>query len=208
LIVVVEIAPLGSVMDKSNGYESIAATFMKYRGQSVSGIGTSAIRQWAGARPPGAVVLDLGCGTGLPVTHVLREKELTVYGIDASPTLVAAFRQNFPGTPVACEAAEESVFFNRQYDAVISVGLLFLLQTRVQETIIQKVSRALNPGGKFLFTSPSVKTDWVDILTGQSSTSPGAATYQAWLSASGLTLREEFEDEGNNHYYNAAKSEE
>jgi cyclopropane fatty-acyl-phospholipid synthase-like methyltransferase len=195
-------------MDKSNGYESIAPTFMKYRGQSVSGIGISAIRQWAGALPPGAAVLDLGCGTGLPVTHVLGEEGLTVYGIDASPTLVAAFRQNFPGIPVACEAAEESAFFNRQFDAVIALGLLFLLPAHVQETLIRKISRALNPNGKFLFTSPSVKTEWVDILTGQSSTSPGAATYQAWLSASGLTLREEFEDEGNNHYYNALKTEE
>jgi 2-polyprenyl-3-methyl-5-hydroxy-6-metoxy-1,4-benzoquinol methylase len=195
-------------MDKSNGYESIAATFMKYRGQSVSGIGTSVIRQWAGALPPGAAVLDLGCGTGLPVSNVLVEEKLTVYGIDASPTLVAAFRQNFPGTPVACEAAEESAFFNRQFDAVIAVGLLFLLPAHVQETIIQKVGCALCPGGKFLFTSPSVKTDWVDVLTGQSSTSPGATTYQAWLSAAGLTLREEFEDEGNNHYYDAIKPEE
>ncbi|WP_267296563.1 class I SAM-dependent methyltransferase [Parachryseolinea silvisoli] len=181
---------------------------MKYRGQSVSGIGTSAIRQWAGALPPGAAVLDLGCGTGLPVTHVLVEESLTAYGIDASPTLVAAFRQNFPGTPVACEAAEESAFFNRQFDAVIAVGLLFLLPAHVQEMLIRKVSHGLNRGGKFLFTSPAVKTDWVDILTGQSSTSPGAAMYQTWLSAAGLTLREEFEDEGNNHYYHAVKHEE
>lgn len=192
-------------MDKSNGYESVAATFMRHRGKSVSGIGTSAIRQWVRALPTGAVVLDLGCGTGLPITHVLVEEKLTVYGIDASPTLVAAFRQNFPGAPVACEAAEESTFFNRQFDAVIAVGLLFLVPEHVQETIIQKVSRALNPGGKFLFTSPFVKTEWIDILTGQGSTSPGADTYQAWLSASGLTLQGEFEDEGDNHYYDAIK---
>jgi cyclopropane fatty-acyl-phospholipid synthase-like methyltransferase len=193
-------------MDKSNGYESVAATFMMHRGKSASGIGTSSIRQWARALPPGATVLDLGCGTGLPITHVLVEEKLTVYGIDASPTLVAAFRQNFPDAPVACEAAEESTFFNRRFDAVIAVGLLFLVPVHVQETIIQKVSRVLNPGGKFLFTSPSIKTEWVDILTGQSSTSPGAATYQAWLSASGLTLLGEFEDEGNNHYYDAVKT--
>ena len=178
---------------------------MKYRGKSTSGVGTSAIRQWVRALPFGATVLDLGCGTGLPITNVLIGEKLTVYGIDASPTLVAAFRQNFPDTPVACEAAEESSFFHRQFDAVIAVGLLFLLPASVQETIIQKVSDGLNPGGKFLFTSPPVKTEWVDILTGQGSASPGAEMYQTWLSASGLTLREQFEDEGNNHYYAAVK---
>jgi 2-polyprenyl-3-methyl-5-hydroxy-6-metoxy-1,4-benzoquinol methylase len=192
-------------MDKSNGYESVAAMFMKHRGHSASGVGTSAIRQWVRTLPSGATVLDLGCGTGLPITNVLIGEKLTVYGIDASPTLVAAFRQNFPDTPVACEAAEESSFFQRRFDAVIAVGLLFLLPAHVQETIIQKVSHVLNPSGKFLFTSPPVKTEWVDILTGQGSASPGAATYQTWLSVSGFTLREEFEDEGNNHYYDAVK---
>lgn len=34
-------------MDKSNGYEGIAAVFIKGRGQAISGIGASSVRGWA-----------------------------------------------------------------------------------------------------------------------------------------------------------------
>jgi len=46
--------------------------------------------------PDGANVLDLGCGTGVPITKTLIERGLHVYGIDASPSMLAAFRARFP----------------------------------------------------------------------------------------------------------------
>jgi 2-polyprenyl-3-methyl-5-hydroxy-6-metoxy-1,4-benzoquinol methylase len=33
-------------------------------------------------------VLDLGCGTGIPNSKILIDEGMTVYGIDASPTMV------------------------------------------------------------------------------------------------------------------------
>jgi precorrin-6B methylase 2 len=42
------------------------------------------------------VVLDIGCGTGIPVTKILLDEELAAYALDASPTMSEAFRQNFP----------------------------------------------------------------------------------------------------------------
>src|SRR5215471_2194569 len=99
-------------MDKSHGYEQIAAIFIKGRGQAVNGIGTSSVRKWVCTLPLNSTVLDLGCGTGIPVSKLLIDGGMTVYGIDAPPTMVKAFQQNFPGTPVACDAVEASTFFN------------------------------------------------------------------------------------------------
>ena len=42
-------------------------------------------------------------------------------------------------------------------------------------------------------------------MTGQESRSLGAATYQALLFALGFAQLEEFEDEGDNHYFSAVK---
>jgi hypothetical protein len=56
-----------------------------------------------------------------------------------------------------------------------------------------------------LFTAPYQETEWVDIMTGQYSRSLGAEKYNELLSASGLSLIEEFDDEGKNHYFNAIK---
>lgn len=193
-------------MDLSNGYEGIAADFIKGRGQAVGGIGALAVRRWAQLLPPRATVLDLGCGTGIPITQVLLEAGLKVYAVDASPTLVSTFRQNFPGVPVVCEAAEQSAFFHRQFDAALAVGLLFLLPEAAQAALVGNVAEALRPGGRFLFTAPAQPLTWLDAMTGQRSASLGAATYSAWLAAAGLSLMEEFSDEGQNHYYHAHKS--
>src|SRR5437762_3280369 len=114
-------------MDKSNGYEDIATIFIKGRGQAVNGIGASSVRGWAQTLQPGSVVLDLGCGTGIPVSKILIDAGMIVYGVDASPTIAKAFHQNFPSMPIACETMEESLFFDRKFDGIIASGLIFLI---------------------------------------------------------------------------------
>ena len=194
-------------MDKSNGYEFIASKFIKIREQANNGIGTTAFRNWAQKLSTGSAILDLGCGSGIPISKVLIEEGMLVYGIDASETLIRSFRQNLPTAHAACESVEDSLFFNRKFDAIISWGLMFLLSKDVQEKLIQKVSDALHIGGNFLFTAPNKKAAWKDILTGQTSRSLGVEKYKELLLSSGLALIEEFEDEGQNHYFNAVKVE-
>src|SRR6186713_2210813 len=114
--------------DASNGYEGIAAEFLAGRGRAPStGIGAKEIRDWARTLPRGAAVLDLGCGSGLPISKCLIDEGLSVFGVDAAPSMVKAFRRNFPGVPVVCESVQESLFFIRRFDAVIAWGLIFLL---------------------------------------------------------------------------------
>ncbi|MDF7815719.1 class I SAM-dependent methyltransferase [Hymenobacter sp. YC55] len=192
-------------MDKSNGYEDIAAIFIASRGQAVGGIGTAAVRKWAKLLPPKATVLDLGCGPGIPIAQLLLAEGLRVYGLDASPAMVAAFRQNFPMVPVVCEAVEESLFFQRLFDAVVAWGLLFLLPAQAQELVIYKAARALQAGGRLLFTAPAQAGTWRDSLTGRQSTSLGAEHYRAIVAAASLSMEEENTDEGQNDYYQAVK---
>jgi 2-polyprenyl-3-methyl-5-hydroxy-6-metoxy-1,4-benzoquinol methylase len=98
-------------MDKSHGYEGIAPIFIKGRGQAVNGIGKLKVLNWARTLPSHCTVLDLGCGTGIPVSKIFIDQGMTVYGIDASPTMVEAFKKNFPNTIIACEGVEDSFFF-------------------------------------------------------------------------------------------------
>lgn len=192
----------------ANGYDRIASEFLARRGSAATatqGIGVREVRGWARALPAHATVLDLGCGPGVPLTQVLVDERLTVYGVDASPTLVHAFRERLPGVPVACESVEESTFFGRSFDAILSWGLWFLLPMTIQRDLPRRLGSVLVPGGRLLFTAPPQASTWRDAMTGEESRSLGGETYRRILSAAGLSVLREYEDEGENHYYDAVK---
>lgn len=188
--------------DRSNGYEAIADDFVRARR---SGIGPRVVRAWAKRLTPGAFVLDIGCGSGIPITQILIEEGFNVFGVDASPTLAARFHANFPAVPIECNTAEDSDFFNRTYDAVVAWGLMFLLAPENQIAVISKAARALNPQGHFLFTAPREVCSWTDIMTGLPSVSLGSEAYERALTANRLTLSGNDEDEGENFYYFAER---
>ena len=194
-------------MDRSNGYEGVAAEFLAGRGSTRSvGIGVTTVRAWARRLDRGATVLDVGCGPGFPMTSVLIDEGLAVWGVDGSPSFVAAFERRFPGVPVACEPVEESSFFGRRFDAVLSWGLMFLLPSDAQRALIRRFGEILEPGGRLLFTSPHQPISWHDAMTGQESRSLGGEEYRHLLATAGLTLLDEYEDEGENHYYDGVRS--
>ncbi|MGC1452257.1 MAG: class I SAM-dependent methyltransferase [Candidatus Sulfotelmatobacter sp.] len=188
--------------DKSNGYEEVAKLFMSNR-DSLTGVST--VRQWSQTLVRGSSILDLGCGHGVPISQALIEDGFTVYGVDASASLMESFRKRFPSAHAECSAFEDSAFFRRAFDAVAAVGLMFLLHPDVQCLLIRKVKQALSSNGQFLFTSPKEKCTWQDILTHRESVSLGAQCYREVLQAEGLILVGEMSDEGNNHYYSVRK---
>ncbi len=195
-------------MDRSNGYEAISKEFLAYRGNSATranAIGVKEVRKWARTLPPGCSVIDLGCGPGLPITVVLVEEGLRVFAVDAAPSFVAAFQHNLPETPILCDSVLESSLFDRSFDAVLSIGLIFLLTTDEQERLIQRFAEILEPGGRLLFTSTAKPATWRDAMTGLESVSLGAAQYTKLLADVGISVAEEYEDIGENHYFDAFK---
>lgn len=162
--------------DLSCGYDEIAEQFINIRSNS----GTALVKKWAAALPEKSSIIDIGAGSGQPLTQVLINTRLNVYALDASHRMIEAFQSHFPNIPIACEAAQTSAFFERKFDAVLMVGLIFLLPEDAQILLLTHISKALHPKGRLLFSAPHQIHTWNDNLTGRKSTSLGRAAYILW----------------------------
>ena len=96
--------------------------------------------------------------------------------------------------------------FGRTFDAALAWGLIFLLKVEDQHHLIRRFSEILVPGGRLLFTSPARPVTWIDVMTNLESLSLGAEQYRQLLGDAGLTVSDEYEDEGENHYFDAFKN--
>ena len=88
----------------------------------------------------------VGCGTGAPISEVLIGRGFKIYGVDAPPAIVAAFRARFPRGPVECVAVEDSDYFARTFDGMVAWGFFFLLDAEVQRRLIKKIAGVLQSG--------------------------------------------------------------
>ncbi len=190
--------------DLSNGWEQIADGFIANRNTD---IGVKTLEYWSTLLNPGASVLDIGCGFGVPHAQVLINSGCNVYGIDASQTLIREFRKRFPMAEAVCETAESSNYFCRKFDGMIAIGLMFLLPEDAQLKLLGNVAKSLVEDGRLLFTSPDQVCTWQDILTGRQSRSLGKEVYVKELSKHGLSLVDEYIDEGQNHYFDFIKND-
>jgi SAM-dependent methyltransferase len=194
--------------DPSAGYEAVSQEFLAHRGSGrtrSTAVGVKEVQAWARTLPPGSSVIDIACGPGFPITAVLVEEGLNVFAIDGSPSFVAAFQRNLPGTPILCEAVQASTFFDRTFDAVLAIGMIFLLNVEDQHRLIRRFAEILVPGGRLLFTATAQPAVWNDAMTGLESVSLGAGQYTKLLAAAGITVAGEYEDAGENHYFDAFK---
>lgn len=189
--------------DAARFYETQALKYLDARDRSR--VGTEIVQSWVRSLPSGSTVVEIACGGGYPITRVLVDSGLTVWAIDSSPTLLRQFRLRFPAIPTQCASALDSDYFGRTFDAVTSIGFLFLLRENEQLTFLHRVSEILRPRGRFLFTAPVEMGTWQDVTTGLECWSLGRATYTRALEREGFRVIRTHIDEGENNYYEAEK---
>jgi trans-aconitate methyltransferase len=94
----------------------------------------------------GERILDLGCGTGHLTAQIAARGALTI-GLDASVSMIAQARQNYPKLKFVLEDAGEFQF-DEPCDAVFSNAALHWIPDAGR--VIESVARALKPGGRFV----------------------------------------------------------
>ncbi len=105
---------------------------------------------------PGETVLDIGCGTGTLAVLAKRQvgREGVVYGVDASPEMIARAKEKARRAKVAIEFSEAPVqalpLPNASVDVVLSTLMLHHLPKKARPQIARETRRVLKPGGRFL----------------------------------------------------------
>ncbi|HEX6472884.1 MAG TPA: class I SAM-dependent methyltransferase [Streptosporangiaceae bacterium] len=111
---------------------------------------------------PGAKVLDVGCGTGLPTARRLADAGCDVTGIDISDGMLQLARRDVPeGTFYQLDVAalpakgiEEGGF-----DAVVAFFSLLMLTREEIPPTLRTLRRLLKPGGHFLLSMVEADVD-------------------------------------------------
>ncbi|MFF2845308.1 class I SAM-dependent DNA methyltransferase [Streptomyces sp. NPDC058001] len=132
----------------------------------------------AGARlvaglPPGARVLDVGCGTGLPTARGLVEAGLTVTGVDLSEGMLELARKNVPGATflrhdLAALRAEGPDGLGH-FDGITCFFTLLMLPRAEIPYALRQFRTLLRPGGLLALSMVEADLDDAEIpFLGQS----------------------------------------
>ena len=103
-------------------------------------------------KEPGGACLNVGCGCNTRFNSLLREKGLSLEGLDISRRMVEAARTADPTTTIhhadICDWPIPSKYaFILAWDSIWHVSL------KAQRPLLLKLMAALKPGGVFLFTA-------------------------------------------------------
>ena len=154
------------------------------------------LRRLARRVAPGARVLDLGCGNGIPATRELARSYATT-GVDLSPVQVERARSLVPAATFVCGDMTSVEFADGSFEAVVAFYSIINVPVDEHPALLARIARWLVPGGWLLATVGQ------DPWTGVEPDFRGVAgvpmywshadigAYRRWLAEAGFAIEEE-----------------
>lgn len=170
-------------------YERHAAGWDEDRGLSRPPGERGWIARFTKAAEPGSCLLDLGCGSGLPITPDLLAAGHSVMGVDGAPSLIALCRARFPDQKWLA-ADMRQLNLERQFGGVLAWHSLFHLSPDDQAEMFPVFARHMAPGAPLMFTSGTEAGETIGSWRGEPlyHASLSLAGYEALLAENGLQL--------------------
>jgi len=135
-----------------DGYDRCAADYAAARARA----GAPELALLEPRLAPGARVLDLGCGAGVPVAAALARHH-RVTGVDFSAEQIRLARANVPGAAFVESDLMALDLPQGAFDAVVAFYAIFHLPREEHEELLRRVHRWLAPGGYLLATVSRVR---------------------------------------------------
>ena len=188
------------------GYDAISVAYRSDDGDAAAASAEDVSRysDWvaelAGLLQPGARVVDLGCGAGIPATRELASHGLQVLGVDFSAVQLHRAQRLVPAARLVQADMAALQLRPASADAVAAFYSLIHVPLSDQQALFPRIRDWLRPGGYFLAivgagrwtgTAPYLGAD---MFRDHADT----ATYLHWLQAARLTpLWNRYIPEGN-----------
>lgn len=99
--------------------------------------------------PDKGIVLDLGCGTGIPISKIMYDSNLDVTGVDVSDNMIKYFKNNLPKAS-AYRMPMTKIIWENKFDGIVSSYSLLCLPLDEFILMAGKIPKALKRGGYFL----------------------------------------------------------
>jgi 2-polyprenyl-3-methyl-5-hydroxy-6-metoxy-1,4-benzoquinol methylase len=182
------------------GYDAVSARYDQAYGGELKY--QALMAGLTGRLAAGSHVLDLGCGSGLPVSQVLTATGHRVTGVDFSEVQIERARAHVPAATFVCADITAVEFGPASFDAVVSLFALIHLPLDEQPPLLARLAGWLRPGGLFVATTghdawTGSEDNWLDGGAAMWWSHADAAAYRDWISAAGLRIeREDFVPEG------------
>ena len=152
----------------ADGYDRIAARYLAWSGLRPSAARRRALAVADETIPPGADVLELGCGAGIPMTQTLaRGRRLT--GVDISATQIALARENVPDASFRQADMTTIDFAGGSFDAVVAFYSLTHVPRDELAGLLVRIRDWLRPGGVFIGSfgveddPGGIESDWLGV---------------------------------------------
>jgi arsenite methyltransferase len=107
------------------------------------------------AFPPCSRLLDVGCGTGATVEHLIGQHGFLAAGVDPSLQMLAQGRARNPLLPLIRGAGETLPFSNDEWDGILAECSLSL--TKNPDAVLRECRRVLKRGGKLILSDVYVR---------------------------------------------------
>jgi ubiquinone/menaquinone biosynthesis C-methylase UbiE len=132
------------------GYNVIAAAYTKLRSQdSQDSADVALLDELVSHLPSDAVVLDAGCGAGVPVTKYLSQFARVV-GVDFSEAQLALARELVPTAKFLCQDLTALDFADESFDAIVSYYAIIHIPRAHHHALYKTFFRLLKPHGNAL----------------------------------------------------------
>ncbi len=118
--------------------------------------------------PPSSLVLDLGCGNGLPAGLEIAGRGHGLLGVDVSARQIELARRNVPGAAFLQADMAELELAEGVFDAVVSFYAIGGVPRERHPELLRRIHGWLAPGGLLLLSEedadqPGFVGDWLGV---------------------------------------------